>query len=136
MKKVALLLTLAAFAGAAVLLAQALPAAKPRATVTDIDPKKLFRPRLGADVPADAAFVDEEGRAVRLGDYGKDRPYILVPAYLRCPSLCNEVLNELVKALRGVAGYQLGRDYDVVVVSFDAREKPELAKAKKAAYAE
>ena len=136
MRRVALVAMLAAFVGAALLLVRAAPAKRSRSAVTDIDPKKLFRPRLGTEVPADAAFVDEEGRAVRLGDYGKDRPYILVPAYYRCPSLCNEVLNDLVKGLRGIASYQVGRDYDVVVVSFDAREKPDLAKAKKAAYAE
>ena len=134
MKKLALLLLIGAFVVAGVVVVRVIPVRQQR--VTDIDPKKLFRPRLGAPVPADAAFVDESGRKVTMGQFGNDRPFILVPAYFRCPTLCNEVLNDLVKCLRGIAGYQLGRDYDVVVVSFDAREKPALAKAKQAAYVE
>lgn len=136
MRKWALLGLLAACVGAAVVVVKILPVDRPRATVTEIDPKKLFKPRLGAPVPLDAPFKDEAGRTVTLGDYGGERPFILVPAYYRCPSLCNEVLNELVKGLRGIASYQVGRDFDVVVVSFDAREQPALAAAKKQAYAE
>src|SRR5262249_45115607 len=95
-----------------------------------------FRPRLGTAIDVDVAFRDEAGRRVTMGDFGGDRPYILVPAYYRCPSLCNEVLNDLVKAVRGIAAYRVGKDFDVVLVSFDTRDKPELAAAKKASYAE
>jgi protein SCO1/2 len=133
MKKLAILLILGTFLGAGVVLLRVSPL-RSKERVTDIDPKYLFRPRLGSAIPTDTTFRDETGRAVTLGDYGGERPYILVPAYYRCPSLCNEVLNELVKGLRGIASYEVGKDYDVVVVSFDARETPELAKAKKAAY--
>ncbi len=97
--------------------------------------EKFFTPRLGDRVPLDLVFRDEAGQEVRLGDYGKTKPVILVLAYLRCPMLCSLVLNDLVKGLRGVP-FHAGEEFEVVVVSFDAREKPELAKAKKDAYVE
>ena len=136
MKKAAFLLTFLGMVGIAGVLTGIIPRPTPRASVSDIDPKKLFRPRLGSAISPDIAFRDEEGKSVSMGDFGKDRPYILVPAYLRCPSLCNEVLNDLVKALRMIGAYSAGVDYDVVVVSFDPREGAELARAKKAAYVE
>lgn len=113
-----------------------LPGGAPRNRVTENDLKKLFKPRMGSSLPLDAAFVDETGQTVTLGAYGKDRPFILVPAYLRCPSLCNEVLNELVTGLRGIATATVGKEFDVVVLSFDPREKPDLARAKKQSYVE
>ena len=97
--------------------------------------EKFFTPRLGDRVPVDLVFRDEAGKQVKLGDYGKTKPVVLVLAYLRCPMLCTLVLNDLVKGLRGVP-FSAGEEYEVVVVSFDAREKPELAKAKKDAYVE
>jgi protein SCO1 len=91
--------------------------------------------RLNEQVPRDLVFRDEAGRTVRLGDYFDDKPVILVLAYYRCPMLCNQVLNGLVDGLRGVP-LAMGEQFRVVTVSFDAREKPELAAAKKANYAE
>jgi len=61
---------------------------------------------------------------------------VLVLAYFRCPRLCTEVLNDMTKALRGVGPLSAGRDFQVVVVSFDPREKPALAAAKKQSYVE
>lgn len=133
MKKIALVLIFLGFIATAVTLALVIPRPRPKASVTEIDPKKLFRPQLGIVIPPQLSFRDENGRGVTMGDFGKDRPFIVVPVYLRCPSLCNEVLIELVKGLRGVAAYSVGKDYDVVVVSFDPKEVPELARAKKQA---
>jgi len=91
---------------------------------------------LGAKVPDDLTFTDEDGKAVRLGDYfSNGKPIILVLAYYRCPGTCNEVLNRLVEELRPVK-YALGKDFTILTVSFDAREKPELAALKKARYVE
>jgi protein SCO1/2 len=91
--------------------------------------------RLGEQVPLDLPFRDEDGRAVTLGDYFGERPVVLVLAYYRCPRLCSLVLNKLVESLRRVE-YTAGKEFAVVVVSIDPKEGPELAKAKKAAYAE
>ena len=94
-----------------------------------------YEQRLNVPIPPDLAFRDESGRDVTLGDYFGKRPLVFVLAQYRCPMLCNEVLNGLNEALRGLPD-SAGEGYDVLVVSFDAREKPELAAAKKASYVE
>jgi protein SCO1/2 len=96
-----------------------------------------FDQHFGAMVPLDTVFTDESGAQVHLRDLSHGKPIILVLAYYGCKQLCTEVLNDLVKGLRGVP-YNAGRDFDVVVISFDAREdaKPGFAAAKKDAYVE
>jgi protein SCO1/2 len=94
-----------------------------------------FEQHVGQTVPLELPFVDAQGRAVTLGDYFGRRPVVLVMAQYRCPMLCNQVLNGLVDSLHGVSG-NAGEAFEVVVVSFDWREKPELAAAKKRTYVE
>jgi protein SCO1/2 len=94
--------------------------------------------RLGEALPLAAEFKDENGQMVKLGDYfGKGRPVIIALVYYECPMLCNQVLNGLTGTLKGVS-FDAGKEFDVVAVSFDAKEfdKPELAKNKKASYME
>lgn len=94
--------------------------------------------KLGEQLPLDAELKDENGNAVRLGEYfNKGRPVILALVYYECPMLCNEVLNGLTGSLKGMS-LVAGKDFDVVAVSFDTREndKPDLAKNKKASYME
>jgi protein SCO1/2 len=89
-----------------------------------------FDQRLGARVPLDLPFVDDAGRPVRLGDYFGKRPVVFALAYFSCPMLCNLVMSDMAAALK-VLAFDAGRDYDVVVVSFDPHDTPGLAKAKK-----
>jgi protein SCO1/2 len=92
--------------------------------------------RLGEPLPLGLRFCDEAGKSVRLGDYFHDgKPVLLVLAYYRCPMLCTLVLNGLVKALQDVP-LDAGGQFEVVAVSFDPRETPPLAAAKKAVYVE
>jgi protein SCO1/2 len=87
--------------------------------------------RLGAQLPLSAEFRDETGRSVRLGDYFKGpRPVAFALVYYNCPMLCNQILNGMVGGLRGVA-FTPGKEFDVVVVSFDPREGPADAAKKK-----
>jgi protein SCO1/2 len=92
-----------------------------------------FDQRLDQQVPLDAVFRDETGSSVRLGDYFGTKPVILVLAYYKCPRLCTEVLNGLVRALMDVP-FDIGQEFNVVTVSFDPRETPALAAAKKKTY--
>src|ERR1700732_2066019 len=78
-------------------------------------------------------FRDETGRAVRLGDYFGKRPMILNLVYYRCPMLCGEVLSGLESALR-VLKFDVGKQFDVLTVSFDPKDTPQIAAAKKAEY--
>jgi len=92
---------------------------------------------LGQKLPLDAKFRDENGKDVRIGDYfgeGK-RPAVLVMAYFECPMLCTLVLNGTIKAMRPMS-LKPGTDFDLVVVSFDPKETPELALKKKQTYVE
>jgi protein SCO1/2 len=91
--------------------------------------------KLNETLPLSLAFKDEQGRDVTLGDYFGQRPVILALVYYECPMLCTQVLNGLVSAL-GVMNFTAGREFDVVAVSFDPGETPELARGKKAAYVE
>ena len=93
--------------------------------------------KLGENLPADALLKDENGAVVRLGDYFGKRPVVVAFVYYECPMLCNQVLNGLTGSLKGMS-LEVGKDFDVVAISFDAREndKPDLAKNKKASYVE
>jgi protein SCO1/2 len=90
--------------------------------------------RLDAQVPLDAQFRDETGRAVRLGDYFARRPAILALVYYRCTMLCNYILNGVVGGLRPLA-LRAGRDFDVIAISIDPSETPQLAASKRDHYA-
>ena len=94
--------------------------------------------RLGEQLPLEAVLKDEDGKAVKLGDYfAKGRPVIVAFVYYECPMLCNQVLNGLTGSLKGMS-IDAGKDFDVIALSFDAREndKAALAKNKKASYME
>jgi protein SCO1 len=86
---------------------------------------------LNAEVPGDIEFRDELGNPVKLSDYfGHGRPVILNLGYYQCPMLCSELLEGLVGSMK-VLTFDLGKDFDVVTVSFDPRETPEMAAEKK-----
>jgi protein SCO1/2 len=90
--------------------------------------------KLNTLLPLNTPFTDDHGNSVKLGQYFTgQRPVILSLVYYECPMLCTEVLSDLVRAVR-VLPMQPGRDFDVVVISFDAREGTKLAAGKKAAY--
>ncbi|MBA2735990.1 MAG: SCO family protein [Pyrinomonadaceae bacterium] len=94
--------------------------------------------KLGEQLPLDTEFRDENGNPVKLGDYfNKDKPIVLALVYYECPMLCNQVLNGLTGSLKGIS-FDVGKEFDVVAISFDAREneKADLAKNKKTSYLE
>ncbi len=96
--------------------------------------KIAFDQRLNAQLPLDAVFRDESGREVKLGDYfGHHKPVVLTLVYYDCPMLCTLVLNALAGTMKGMS-LNPGGDYDLVTVSFDPRETPKLAAAKKKSY--
>jgi protein SCO1/2 len=92
-----------------------------------------FDQNLDRQIPLDIPFNDEQGRAVTLASYFGTRPVVLVFAYYECPMLCTLVLNALAASL-DVMSLEPGTDFEVVTISFDPREKPGLAAAKKNTY--
>lgn len=89
--------------------------------------------RLGDSIPLELTFKNERGEAVDLGQYVGDKPVILSLVYYECPTLCNQVLNSMLRALN-VLTFDIGTQFEVVTVSIDPNEKPSLAAAKKAEY--
>ncbi len=92
-----------------------------------------FLQNLGADVPLDLEFLDENGSPVRLGDLVHNKPVVLTLNYYECPMLCTLELNGLIRAMSPMT-FDVGKEFDVVTVSIDPSETPELAKRKKASY--
>ena len=89
--------------------------------------------KLDSQVPVDVALVDEQGKDVTLGDFFGTRPVLLVLAYYECPMLCNEVLSAMVGSIETLS-FNPGRDFEVVVVSFNPGDTPALASEKKKTY--
>ena len=89
--------------------------------------------RLNEQVPLDAVFKDEQGREVRLIEFFKGKPVVLSLVYYSCPMLCNQVLNGMLAAFRQTS-LNLGEQFEVVTISFDSKETPELAAKKKETY--
>lgn len=107
------------------------------AAATEKLPRQLrdigFDQNLNAQIPLDLEFQNESGQTVRLGKYFQGRPVILVFAYFRCPMLCDRVLNGLVQSMLDMS-LEIGQDYEVITISFDPRETPEMAQRKKKTY--
>ena len=89
--------------------------------------------KLNQQVPLDLMLRDENGQTVNLGQYFGKRPVVLSLVYYSCPMLCTQVLNGMVGAFKTLS-FVPGEQYEVVTVSFDPRETPALAAAKKNTY--
>lgn len=89
--------------------------------------------RLNEQVPGQLTFRDESGRPVKLADYFGNKPLILNLVYYKCPMLCSEVLAGLTSALKPMK-LDVGKDFDVLTISFDPRETPKDASESKAEY--
>jgi protein SCO1 len=91
-----------------------------------------FEPQLNAQLPLDLDFRDESGRDVRFREYFGRKPVVLALVYYGCPMLCNQVEMGVVGSLK-MLSFNAGRDYEVIFVSFDPRETPDMAAKKKMA---
>lgn len=137
MKKLCIIFVLAALsmASATVAAAQMAPdnLGKAASSLPPVLRNVGFEPPLNGQLPLDTVFRDETGREVHLGDYfHQQKPVLLAPVYFGCPMLCNEVENGVVGALR-MLSFRPGRDYEVIFLSFDPRETPDMAAQKKKA---
>ncbi len=89
--------------------------------------------KLNGQTPLDLTFRDETGRSVQLREYFGQKPVILSLVYYECPMLCTQVLNGLLRGLQNIP-LDVGKQFNVVAVSFNPREKPALAALKKKVY--
>jgi len=93
-----------------------------------------FDQKLDSQIPLDLSFRDDKNNAVTLRQYFTSKPVILTLVYYQCPMLCTEVLNGTLNSLKEVP-LAIGSDYEVVTISIDPTEKPDLAEAKHTMYA-
>lgn len=107
--------------------------AKADAPSREIIEKVGIDQKLGGQVPLNLEFRDEYGKTVHLADYFGSKPVILNLVYYQCPMLCTFVLNGLEKALKPLS-FSVGREFNVVTVSFNPKETPVLASEKKQTY--
>jgi protein SCO1/2 len=104
-------------------VAQAATTLPPAARAVDLDE------HLGAFLPRDARFIDEQGRTRSLAALSGEKPLLLVLGYYRCPMLCDLVLRGLADGMRE-SSLALGRDYRALTVSIDPRETSSQAREK------
>lgn len=101
---------------------------------TVADPLKTgFEPHLGAQLPMDLMFTDHRGREGTLSQMLDGRPALLVLGYYECPMLCHQVQEGLLDGLSGL-DMTVGEEFNVLTVSIDHRETPDLAAKKRDAY--
>jgi protein SCO1/2 len=88
---------------------------------------------LSAQIPPDLLFRDETGKTVRIGDFFGKKPIVLSLVYFDCPALCTEVLKGELRTMQAIS-LDLGKDFNAVTVSFEPKDTPALAKAKRDVY--
>jgi protein SCO1/2 len=110
------------------------PARAQQTTTAPILREVNLAQNLNAQVPPDLIFRDEAEKSVRLGDYFGQKPILLSLVYFDCPALCTEVLNGELRTMRSIS-LDLGKDFEAVTVSFEPKDTPALAKAKRDVYA-
>jgi protein SCO1 len=125
--------TIAAACFAAIVLCAAPSRAQVNTTIPILREVSISQ-NLNGQVPADLVFRDENGNAVRLGDYFGTRPIVLSLVYFDCPALCTEVLNGQLHTMQAIS-LEMGKDFEAITVSFEPKDTPALAKAKRDVYA-
>jgi protein SCO1/2 len=91
--------------------------------------------KLDTQVPLSLTFTDEAGKQVRLADYFGRKPVVLSLVYYQCPMLCTQILTGMVMSFRQLP-FEVGSEFEVVTVSINPGETPELAREKKQTYLE
>jgi|SRR5579871_580074 len=102
-------------------------------TTPTILKKVGIQQNLNSQIPPDLEFRDESGKTVRIGDFFGKKPIVLSLVYFDCPALCTEVLNGQLRTMNAIS-LNLGSDFEAVTVSFEPKDTPALAKAKRDVY--
>jgi protein SCO1 len=122
-RSIVCMVVMALFAASGIKAQTAVPVPAPEVGIDD---------KVGAQIPLQTQFYDERGYLVSLQDV-ITKPTILNFVYFKCPGLCSPILTELTSIVNKM-DMQIGRDYQIVTISFDETEKPELAASKKENY--
>ncbi|HEV2472539.1 MAG TPA: SCO family protein, partial [Chthonomonadales bacterium] len=91
--------------------------------------------RLNNKIPLDDIFRDENGKLITLGQYFGQKPVILIMPFYKCPGICTLEMDGLLQTVKSKElGLKLAKDYQIVTVSINPKETPEIAMAKKQDY--
>ena len=89
---------------------------------------------IGNQIPLTTTFINEREEKIKLSQYfSKDTPIILTMVYFNCPMLCNLVLTGLTDAIKNLP-LELGKEFQVLTLSFDPKDTPEKARGYKSNY--
>ena len=131
-------MALIALCASAAAVGQAAPKLQPGEDIPNTKPSILdnvgLDQHLNQQIPLDLTFLDETGQPVQLRQYFGSKPVILALVYFQCPMLCSQVQQGLTGALNGIVRFNVGRDFNVLTVSFDPRDTPETAAQDKKTY--
>jgi protein SCO1 len=93
-----------------------------------LPPNIKVEEKLGAQIPLDLEFKDEDGKDVKLRDFFGKKPIALMLIFYKCGGTCLTELQEATKSFRALKTYDIGREFDVLTVSIHPKEEPWLAK--------
>lgn len=91
-------------------------------------------PKLGAKIPTEVPLTDEKGQTTNFGRLLRGRPVVLLPIFYRCANVCTVEMEGVLSSLAKLPDLKAGRDVDLVAISLNPKETPDLAAAKKAQY--
>ena len=90
---------------------------------------------LDAALPLETLFRDESGKTVALKSFFGKRPVWMVLPFFKCTGTCPMMVDGMISVMHEPGlGYQIGRDFEIVVISINPRETPEIATAKRQEY--
>ncbi|MBC7528264.1 MAG: SCO family protein [Chthonomonadaceae bacterium] len=90
----------------------------------------MIEQHLDAQIPLDATFKDENGKVIKLGDYVKDKPTVLVMPFYKCAGSCALELEGMIQCFDKLP-FNVGKEFNVLAVSIHPKETQEDALAKK-----
>ncbi|MDH5301488.1 MAG: SCO family protein [Gammaproteobacteria bacterium] len=89
-------------------------------SILKIDEKK----HLGVSVDKSTVFLDEFGKEFTINDLA-GKPTILLLSYYRCDGACSAINRTLYRTISGVDDWKIGKDFNVLTVSFDHNDNPQ-----------
>ena len=97
-------------------------------TYADYKEVKVIK-HLGNKLPLDLIFENSRGEKVKLSEL-INKPTIIDFCYYRCSGICTPLMTEIADVI-GKVKYNPGKDYDILSISIDQNETPEMAAQKK-----
>ncbi len=92
-----------------------------------------FDEHLGEIVPGDIVLIDEDGNEVLFAEF-VDKPTLMTMVYFECPGICVPLLNEIADILGKSRLAPAKQPFQLLSVSFEPKDTPEMAKSKQANY--